>query len=567
MNKKILLISSVLLTLSLILVVTINNMDNKEKNIISNAEKDKQLINVNMITMMYETDAGTGEYVETKDNTWPESGYIFNDTLSGCENGGELEYNSENNTVNLFSNKSDKCYVYFDKYDGVWIDNVNITNVTGSSVTLSVSATSENGSITKYYYSLNDSEEYQEVTNNVITINDLNKLTEYKISIYAIDSTNAKSNIYEVSVSTTDESKPIINTVEVSNVTYKSFTLTVNATGNDNVSKYYYIIDSENLSGVSSNNSYTFNNLKNGTNYAIVILVRDTQGKLSDEYKFNVSTENLPLFANYIKEYVYESDGTNNLYYHDGSGSYTNANLEAGDNSYRYAGANPNNYVCFGSDEVTCPNDNLYRVIGVFDSEVKLIKGAIYGSYYWSGSNSNRSNVWSNSTFNTNTLNGTYLNGFSEYWKNMIAYHDWKVGGILESRLRNNVKTAFSYEVGNNSSNTIYNAKIGLIYITDYSYAVSPSWWSNQLYGFGNTFYGDENWLDYVGSNYGMTITRNADSYDGTTEFFGLSGNGSITRYASVYGLNYATPTFYLSSNVVYLSGSGTQSDPYHIGL
>lgn len=33
--------------------------------------------------------------------------------------------------------------------------------------------------------------------------------------------------------------------------------------------------------------------------------------------------------------------------------------LEAGDNSYRYAGVNPNNYVCFGSDEATCPTDNL----------------------------------------------------------------------------------------------------------------------------------------------------------------------------------------------------------------
>ena len=41
--------------------------------------------------------------------------------------------------------------MYFDKYDGVWIDNVSITNVTGSSVTLDVSVTSENGSISKYY--------------------------------------------------------------------------------------------------------------------------------------------------------------------------------------------------------------------------------------------------------------------------------------------------------------------------------------------------------------------------------------------------------------------------------
>ena len=152
--KKILLLTSIVLTLSIIAIVTFNNMDNKENNIISNIDKNKQVINSNMITMMYETESGSGEYAETKDTTWPESGYIFNENLSGCENGGELEYNSQNNTINLLSNSSDRCYVYFDKYDGVWIDNVVATNVTVSSVTLDVSATSENGNITAYYYSV-----------------------------------------------------------------------------------------------------------------------------------------------------------------------------------------------------------------------------------------------------------------------------------------------------------------------------------------------------------------------------------------------------------------------------
>src|SRR5699024_7955385 len=74
------------------------------------------------------------------------------------------------------------------------------------------------------------------------------------------------------------------------------------------------------------------------------------------------------------------TDGENGLYYHDGVGSYTNADQEAGDNSYRYAGANPNNYVCFGSTESPCPEENLYRIIGIFDDDkdtnyqIKLIK-------------------------------------------------------------------------------------------------------------------------------------------------------------------------------------------------
>ena len=57
-----------------------------------------------------------------------------------------------------------------------------------------------------------------------------------------------------------------------------------------------------------------------------------------------------------------------------GSGTMGLAVLDAEDYSYRYAGANPNNYVCFGSDEETCSNDDLYRIIGVFNGKVKLIK-------------------------------------------------------------------------------------------------------------------------------------------------------------------------------------------------
>ena len=79
--KKILLLTSIVLTLSIIAIVTFNNMDNKENNIISNIDKNKQVINSNMITMMYETESGSGEYAETKDTTWPESGYIFNENL------------------------------------------------------------------------------------------------------------------------------------------------------------------------------------------------------------------------------------------------------------------------------------------------------------------------------------------------------------------------------------------------------------------------------------------------------------------------------------------------------
>ncbi len=553
MKKKILLISSILLTFILIVFISLNNTNNENKNVLSNTNKDKQVISSNMITMMYETDAGTGVYEETKDTTWPESGYIFNENLSGCENGGELEYNSINNTVNLLSNKSDNCYVYFDKYDGVWIDNVSVTNVTGSSVTLDISATSENGSITTYYYSLNDSEEYQETTSNPITINDLNKLTEYKISIYAIDSTNARSNIYEVIVTTIDESGPIINSVSVSNITTSGFTLTVDATSDVGIERYYYIIESEDIAGTSTNNTYTFDGLEIGTTYNIVVFAKDNNNNQSSEYELEVETESTLLLAEYIKS-LYSAPGINDLYHHT-----SDLTDSAGDNSYRYSGANPNNYVCFGSDAATCPSDNLYRIIGVFGDEVKLIKNTSIGNYYWSGSSSNQSNTWSNSTLNTSTLNGSYLAGLdNNLWSSMITIHTWKVGGMSWSNGIDPTQIAYNYEVGVNSSSTTYSAKIGLMYVSDYGFAASNAYWSTDLIEYGSSSIKPNNWL-YLGSDE-WTISRTSD--DPVDAFIVNAGsvNDNDVRFSRA-----VRPCFYLISSTQYISGTGTESDPFRI--
>ena len=599
-KKKILLISSMLLTSILITTIILNNTNNNENNIISNLNKDNQVINNNMLTLMYETESGSGEYVETKDTTWPESGYIFNDILSGCENGGELEYNLQNNTVNLLSNSSDRCYVYFDKYDGVWIDNVNITNVTGSSVTLDVSATSENGSITTYYFALNDSEEYTEVGSNVITINDLNKLTEYKISIYAVDSTNAKSNIYEINVNTTDESIPIINSVEVSNITYQGFTLTVNATSEFEINKYYYVIESENLAGLSSLNTYTFTNLKSETNYNVIVYAKDVNGNLSNEYILNVSTENGMIFADYILNNIYTgTDSGNYIYYHDGQGTYTNANQEAGDNSYRYSGANPNNYVCFGSQSASCPIDNLYRIIGVFDEDsdgiykVKLIKSEYAGTdllgingdfsresynslysdyqyykgnkslesisiYFWNNKDSTAS--WETSELNLINLNTNYFNSLEEKWQNMIATTKWKVNVINSSKTT--TKEYFRYEKGDLSTNEIYESKIALLYASDMGYSASPENWTTNLGNYYNDTNRNNNWL-FMGL-YEGTITILDPRYK--QHIIYISHNGNLGGYATSVATRIAVrPVFYLNSDVEYISGTGTQSDPFRI--
>ena len=552
MKSKIIIVCSVVVSIILVALISLFYNEASDNNIISNISKNKEVISSNMITMMYETDAGTGIYEETKDTTWPESGYIFNENLSGCENGGELEYNSGNNTVNLLSNSSDRCYVYFDKYDGVWIDNVVATNVTGSSITLDISATSENGSIKTYYYAINDSEEYIETTLNPLTINDLNKLTEYKISIYAIDSTNAKSNIYEISVSTTDVSVPVINSVEVSDVTENGFTLTVNASSEVDIKRYYFIIDDsgDNLAGASTNNNYTFVNLMANTSYNLIVFVEDINGVFSDRYNLGVQTINLQTLSEYIKS-LYTSQGANGIYYHTQGLSNS-----AGDNSYRYAGANPSNYICFGSDYNNCPDENLYRIIGVFDDEVKLIKSSSYGSYSWSGSSSTN-NMWANSSLNVNILNGGYYNSFNSLWTDLISIHDWKIGGMDYSESYT-AKNYYDREVGNSSSSITYSASIGLMYVSDYGFAASNSYWTTSLYDYDDA--ARNNWLR-LGSNE-WTITR----YSGSSNIaFRIYSSGYVNETGTVNYSFAVRPTFYLNSDVQYESGSGTQTDPFRI--
>ena len=271
-------------------------------------------------------------------------------------------------------------------------------------------------------------------------------------------------------------------------------------------------------------------------------------GKKMDAEIIIQQNELKPTLADYVISQYTGTDGDNGLYYHD-------ADLEngAGDNSYRYAGANPNNYVCFGSDESTCPSDNLYRIIGVFGSEVKLIKSTSYGDYVWDSGNSN---TWSTSDIK-NTLNTTYLSSLSETWQNKIATHTWKVGGMAWSRT-NTAKQYYNVEVGSASSSTTDSMKIGLMYVSDYGFAASNSYWTTELFNYDG---GAKNydWLHLGSSEW--TITPSSSS---STDVFYVSTNGRLNRNSARNGFS-ARPVFYLNSNVSYVSGDGTQSNPFRI--
>ena len=307
------------------------------------------------------------------------------------------------------------------------------------------------------------------------------------------------------------------------------------------------------------------------------------------------------------KFYSIVGEGYGGLYYHDGQGTYINADQEAGDNSYRYSGANPNNYVCFGSDVEVCPEENLYRIIGVFDDNedgiynVKLIKGDYttsallgvdgkdyFGSYvsFWGPSYTYKGNMlqeniaaysfnndysvseiginnWTTSelnkiNFNTNFLN--YLDSINSKWTDMIAINTWLLGGMGV-----NDGTAKSFFIGerNNlgyeNNPTIYDAKIGLIYPSDYGYATIPENWTTNLYDYNTELNTDSNWL-YIGLfEWSITpiVTTSSNTY-----YIHSDGRISNGYSSNVFAVR---PVFYLQTNVILTSGDGSKSNPFRL--
>ena len=364
----------------------------------------KRIIQENTLSMMLETEAGSGNYEMTTASSWPTDGYVFNTTLSKCENGGELSWDDENKRVVMSGNVSDKCYVYFDK---------------------------------------------------VLTL------------------------------------------------------------------------------------------------------------------------------ATYVKSLYTGTQGDNNIYYHDS----TLAN-GAGDNSYRYAGASEttNNYVCFGSTESPCPTDNLYRIIGVFNGKVKLVKYNDIGTF-------DTSKYDATSFADTeayNALNSTFIDTFDIRWKNMISTENW-ISGIVSSssvsklNFKNNntnVKflaesatspltinwyTAKNWYIVESGAEHKLSMKIGTISISELRYAMNSSNWN--LSTLDNT-----SWLYYNKNEAFYLFECFTDNTISDTMGYYMTTDGILYAYISPtkispleYITTYVRPSFYLVSSVLYKSGIGTSYDAIYI--
>ena len=247
------------------------------------------------------------------------------------------------------------------------------------------------------------------------------------------------------------------------------------------------------------------------------------------------------------------------------------------ENGKRYQGKNPDNYIWF--------NDELWRIIGnvpvcltsgcsTTENRVKIIRNDSIGAIKY-GSNS----TWMGSNIQ-NLLNSCYLGkqsscdsycysysttakGTCDYSADGIVVTDY-YGKMVEDVYFNvgagdeTYKTAANYYTQEIATHTTSTSKIGLMYASDWGYAIEG--FTGVLGSSGSPQNSsDKNWL--FSNGYEWTMSTYSSSYP-----LNVFYTGSLDYDSTSVG-GAARPVLYLKSNVYVVSGTGTKVDPYRIGM
>ena len=277
-----------------------------------------------------------------------------------------------------------------------------------------------------------------------------------------------------------------------------------------------------------------------------------------------------------------------NLY---NNGSNSVGLIQTNGTELRYQGSNPNNYVTFNGEEAG------WRIVGVFDGRIKLVRKKSLGNYSWDTSKNEINggcgiNEWSKSylmnelngdyldlslTSNTTWYNGrynntktatfTYTNRLSNEAQDLIDDAVWYLGGINIGEI--SLEEAYTYERGSTTcqrANTVgcmyagkndgvertlsWTGKVGLIYPSDYGYASSNSNCKTNIRTGGNC---DSNWM----ASYGWTISQSSSA-----NHHARTARPSYIYIDNTYATYEVHPSVYLVSKVQ-VKGTGTSGDPF----
>ena len=459
----------------------------------------------NMLSMMLETDTNSKTYIQSTDNKWPTDGYVFNEQMSKCEQGSILKWDDTNKKVIMEGNVSDKCYVFFDKYNPIKINSSSVT-ANGNNIVITVNATSGTGSISKYFYSKDNGLNYVESTSNTYTFANL-PIGKYDVKFYVMDSNGKKSETISKSLE--------INGMNLSKYIISKYTGTQGENG-----IYYH---DTSLTNGAGDNSYRYAGASDQVNNYVCFGSNVTPCPANNLYRI------IGVFGDKVK--LIKSD-------------YATTTLLGADGDYSKM------YTANNWDNSNYKGNNLANV----------------AAYYWNKSNQN---TWSLSNLNTTNLNKNFITNIGADWAAKIAETTWKVGGNTWANIGTQpAKTAYQNEIVNpvttnsQDSKTEYSAKIGLMYVSDYMYAAPQDKWT--LVGYNSSDASKDyraatsvNWM-YMGL-FEWTISRNADS---SNYAFIVNNTGSVGYSYVGYNAYGVLPVFNLSSSVNYVLGSGTAVDP-----
>ena len=359
------------------------------------------------------------------------------------------------------------------------------------------------------------------------------------------------------------------------------------------------LINCNNLVKLSNSDYISCSIYFDSNNNALVTLYGS--GKFEGLQIINGTKENAK--AEEIKAPVYGNavNYVNGLYAYNASSNGLERDTTS-DANIRYVGANPNNYVEF--------NGEAWRIIGVFGSNLKLVRDDIlttysfdnkttaqgietdYGTndwtksylreflndYYYGGKTITCHSETSGSTATNATITCPDINKINDTAKSMIQNTTWTLGGTTYKTSNPPYETYPVNELyesergtkvysGHATTSTDY---IGLIYPSDYGYASTDAscrqnlraglTYTNNAYG-GTPTCKNNNWL-YKGVWYWTMSPFSSSAYN----VFYVFSDGYL-NYHSAVSRDCVRPSVYLKSNIKIVSGSGTSSDPYILEL
>ena len=294
----------------------------------------------------------------------------------------------------------------------------------------------------------------------------------------------------------------------------------------------------------------------------------------------------------------------------------TTTDLDGG--NIRYYGANPNNYIYFNCSDYsnqTSSTCETWRIIGVFDGKLKLIRGSQIGKYSWDNKNTstgaendtgkndwttarlmkllNPSNYYKVDSNDNNLGQSLYYNSASgkcySGQNNATVDCDFTSTGIKNAETRNMIAET-TYNLGGWNSNSVYSnqiyeyergttvysgrpttwkGKIALAYPSDYGYAADLNQCKDKtLYDYDNRTCTSNNWMKAIitnnGSNTGWLLTPRSGS---SSNAWYVHSGGFVSRDSIAYVAYGAVPVLSLSSELGIESGAGdgSSSKPYKL--